>query len=347
MAWPAFASIWSSELLPKVRADIVKIAKTIAKYEPVVLIANPHQEESARQAFSSSEDSQNNITVLSLPLDDLWARDTLPVFLEWINNNETSDVNNINLSVIVGVNFNFNGWGGKQQHGNDSTLAKKVIKHYSLECLQAPLIAEGGSFETDGDGTLLVTESSIVNENRNKGKSRDELEAELKDYLGIKKVIWFPGVKGRDITDAHVDCLARFASPGVVVLNRPWKNSTEDEDDVWTVSSNEAKAIVENSTDALGNKIKVVELYEPDPKKISYQEDEEESTQSTFLASYVNYYVANGVVIMPTFGDEEADRAAMKIVKGLYPGREVVGIEVNTLASGGGGIHCSTHDQPL
>jgi len=247
-----------------------------------------------------------------------------------------------NESSVVGVNFWFNGWGNKQIHGNDSKVAESLLAHYELPCMDSGVVGEGGAFETDGKGTLLVTESSVVNDNRNKGVSKDELEKRLKASMGITKVIWFPGVKGKDITDAHVDCLARFASEGVVVLNRPYKGAN-DSTDVWTKSSDEAKAILEKSTDASGKPFKIVELHEPHPDKISYTG----KNSDTFLSSYVNYLVTNGGVVMPKFGDAEADLEAKTILEGLYPGREVVAVEINTLASGGGGIHCSTHDLPI
>jgi hypothetical protein len=122
---------------------------------------------------------------------------------------------------LEGVDLNFNGWGDKQEHPNDAYVARELLREFEIPRVQADLVAEGGSFETDGFGTLLVTESSLVNENRNPGLSRDDVEARLRTLLGMTKVIWFDGVYGEDITDAHVDSLVRFAGPGVVLLDTP------------------------------------------------------------------------------------------------------------------------------
>lgn len=150
----------------------------------------------------------------------------------------------------------------------------------------------------------------------------------------MKKVIWFDGVYGEDITDAHVDCLVRFVRPGVVILNRP-PEGTPKGFDVWSNSSDQAKMVLENETDAMGRKFEVIDLYEPDPKKIVSYGDE-------FLSSYVNFFIANGAVIVPKFGDEKADLKAQKVLQDNFPGRTVVPVEMSNLASGGGGIHWYT-----
>ncbi|KAL1918113.1 uncharacterized protein VTP21DRAFT_3379 [Calcarisporiella thermophila] len=316
MVWPASQSIWGYEL-PDVRNDIAQIARAIAKYEPVVVLAHPDQAQKAKSVLGTE------IEVISAMVDDLWARDTAPVFAEEAHK-------------VVGIDFNFNGWGKKQKHANDAQVARTILAKYAIPRIQAPIVSEGGSLETDGQGTLLITESSVVNDNRNPGRSRDEIEQDLKRVLGIKKVIWLQGVRGKDITDAHVDALVRFVAPGVVILNRPAPGSPPD---VWSRSSDQAKKVLQSATDVRGSPLKIIELFEPDRKKIRGRGAE-------FLASYVNYYVANGAVIVPQFGDEEADKRAQQILRECYPGRDIVPVEIDTLASGGGGIHCATHDQP-
>ncbi|MFF2277528.1 agmatine deiminase family protein [Agromyces sp. NPDC058126] len=315
MSWPTEA-IWGEDL-QYVRDDIATLAATIAAYEPVVLLASPGDEEDA--AYEAGSD----VEILTVPVDDLWARDTVPVFVEGPNG-------------LEGVDFNFNGWGDKQFHDHDAGVAAAVLAEFEIPRIVASLVAEGGSLETDGQGTLLVTESSIVNDNRNPGLSRDDIEAELIELLGMRKVIWFDGVYGEDITDAHVDSLVRFVAPGVVLLDVPGPGAP---DDVWSRSSAQARSVLGGATDATGRAIEVIELPQPDFAKIRGEGDD-------FLASYVNFYVANGAVFLPEFGDRSADRRAQDILQEQFPDRDIVPIAIDTIASGGGGIHCATHDLP-
>ncbi|WP_409062547.1 agmatine deiminase family protein [Streptomyces sp. SYP-A7185] len=316
MAWPALESVWAEEL-PYVRADIAGIARAVAEYEYVVMLARPDQQKAAQKACG------RDVEVIPLAVDDLWARDTVPVFVEQDGE-------------VLGVDFNFNGWGGKQEHTNDGRVGRTLLPAYDIPRRKAPLVAEGGSFETDGEGTLLITESSIVNDNRNRGKSRDEIEAELKRTLGIKKVIWLAGVRGEDITDAHVDSLVRFTAPGVVLLDRAYPGTPADS---WSRAADQAKAVLSEATDAKGRSFEVIDLPQPDLDKITGEGDD-------FVSTYANFYVANDSVFLPKFGDRKADQRAKSILQEHFPKRDVVPIAIDTIASGGGGIHCSTHDQP-
>ncbi|MER5637992.1 agmatine deiminase family protein [Kitasatospora sp. NPDC002227] len=316
MAWPASENVWG-EQLPDVRKDIAALAAAIGSREAVVLLARPEQADEARQACGG------DVEVVPLAVDDLWARDTLPVFVE-------------EGGKVKGVDFNFSGWGNKQAHGNDGKLARAVLEKYGIERIETPLVAEGGSFETDGLGTLMVTESSVVNNNRNPGMSRDQVEAELKKALGVTKVIWLAGVRGKDITDAHVDCLTRFAAPGVVLLDQAFPGSPAD---VWSRSADQARQVFKDATDARGKGIEVIDLPEPDPDKITGRGD-------AFVSSYLNFYIGSKGVYLPRFGDERADDRAQQILGDHFPGREIVPVKIDAIASGGGGIHCATHDLP-
>jgi agmatine deiminase len=262
--------------------------------------------------------------VLELMVDDLWARDTGPTFVTGSRG-------------LAGIDFNFNGWGGKQTHVNDSQVARNLLDHYGITRIQAPITGEGGGIEVDGDGTLMATESAWVNDNRNPGKSRDQIEAGLKELLGVEKVIWFKGVAGQDITDSHVDALARFAEPGTVVLHRPAAGTPPD---VWTTASAQALQVLQSATDAKGRRLKVVDLPEPDVDLI-------QGAGKNFLATYINYYVCNGGVIVPRFGDKAADDRAAGTIGDLHPGRKVTQLTINHIAAGGGGIHCATQQQPV
>ncbi|MDD9380712.1 agmatine deiminase family protein [Streptomyces sp. ZAF1911] len=316
MAWPALDAVWMEDLR-FVREDIARIARAVGGFEEVVMMARPEQVDAAQKACGSE------VEVIPLAVDDLWARDTVPVFVE-------------EEGKVVGVDFNFNGWGNKQEHKNDAQVGRLLLQKYGIPRVQAPLVAEGGSFETDGEGTLLITESSIVNDNRNRGKSRDQIEAELKQTLGVEKVVWLAGVRGEDITDAHVDSLVRFTAPGVVLLDRAHPNTPKDS---WSRSADQAKAVLSKATDARGRKFEIIDLPQPDLDKITGRGDD-------FVSTYANFYVANDSVFMPKFGDRQADDRARGILQEHFPKRDIVPVAIDTIASGGGGIHCSTHDQP-
>ncbi|MFF7457178.1 agmatine deiminase family protein [Kitasatospora sp. NPDC008115] len=316
MAWPALEEVWGDQL-PGVRQDIAGLARAIAGFEPVVLLARPDQAGQARQACGPS------VEVIELMVDDLWARDTGPTFVTGPQG-------------LAGIDFNFNGWGGKQTHAADSQVARNLLAHYGITRIQAPVTGEGGGIEVDGEGTLMATESSWVNDNRNPGVSRERIEAAFRDLLGVEKVIWFKGVAGQDITDCHIDALARFAEPGTVVVHRPAPGTPPD---VWTTATEQALQVLASVTDARGRALKVVDLPEPDLDLI-------EGAGGDFLGTYINYYVCNGGVIVPRFGDRTADEDAAGVIGGLHPGRRVVQVDINHIASGGGGIHCATQQQP-
>ncbi|WP_030716183.1 MULTISPECIES: agmatine deiminase family protein [Streptomyces] len=316
MSWPALESVWGEDLR-YVREDIARIARAIAEYEYVIMMARPDQQKAAQRACGSQ------VEVIPLAVDDMWARDTVPVFVE-----EGGEV--------IGVDFNFNGWGEKQEHTNDARVGRTLLSKYKIPRVEAPLIAEGGSFETDGEGTLLITESSIVNGNRNPGLSRDDIEADLIETLGVEKVVWLKGVRGQDITDAHVDSLVRFTAPGVVLLDRAHPDTPADS---WSRAADQAEAVLSEATDAKGRPFEIIDLPQPDLYEITGEGDD-------FVSTYANFYVANDSVFMPKFGDRKADDRARGILQEQFPDRDVVPVVIDTVASGGGGIHCATHDQP-
>ncbi|MEK2494994.1 agmatine deiminase family protein [Kitasatospora purpeofusca] len=316
MSWPSSENVWG-EQLAEVRRDVAGLAQAIAAREPVVLMARPDQKDAAQKACGAA------VEVVPVTVDDLWARDTVPVFVE-------------EGGKVKGVDFNFNGWGRKQQHANDAKVARTVLAKYGVERIETRLVAEGGSFETDGEGTLLVTESSVVNANRNPGMTRDQVEAELKKALGVTKVVWLAGVKGKDITDAHVDCLVRFVAPGVVVLDKAFPGTPPD---VWSRSADQARSVLGSATDARGRKLQVIELQQPDPDRITGRGD-------AFVSSYMNFYIGTKGVYLPKFGDQKADEHAQQVMKKYFPTREIVPVKIDGIAGGGGGIHCATHDIP-
>ncbi|AUG80497.1 peptidyl-arginine deiminase [Kitasatospora sp. MMS16-BH015] len=324
MAWPALSSIWSTQL-PAVRRDIARVAYEISRYEPVVVVARSGQAADAR--YQCGPGAYYGITVIEIANDDLWIRDFGPTFV-------------VGPGAIAGVDTNFNGWGKTgtsyyQRFTEDAAVAATLLYDYGIDRIQAPFVGEGGALETDGQGTLLATVSSLVNPNRNPGKSQAQVEQALCSSLGMDKVIWLAGLAGQDITDDHIDCLARFTSPGRVLLDKPGPGT----DQLWIDVYQQAKQVLATATDARGRSLTVVELPGPDRTLIR-------GKGKDFLSSYTNFYVANGAVFVPQFGDTTADGTAYAILQAEFPGRDIVQLNIDNIASGGGGIHCSTQSQP-
>jgi agmatine deiminase len=316
MQWPALKLIYGSkDDLDAVREKIALIASTIAKFEPVVLLARPDQAEDAKLWV------KNGVEVWPLEVQDLWCRDSGTTF---VVNDEGR---------LAASELGFNGWGGKQEHGEDAQVARRVAEKLGLTVFDNGIKGEGGGVETDGAGTLLAHASCWVNSNRNAG-SQEEVEKLLLDALGAEKMIWAPGVVGADITDFHIDALARYVKPGQVMIQLPKKVIAGDP---WSASAFETYEILKKATDADGSKLEIVVV--PEPVNIR-------SRAADFVNSYANYFVCNGAVICAEFGDDKADEEASHILGQLYPGREIVSLNTDAIGEAGGGIHCSTQQQP-
>ncbi|OAA63139.1 Peptidyl-arginine deiminase, Porphyromonas-type [Cordyceps fumosorosea ARSEF 2679] len=314
-AWPDQGSLRDGEL-EGAEHDVASISNAIAEFEPVTLLCRPQNIARAKQSLSSAIDIQE------MEVNELWLRDTGPVY---VKNAEGK---------VLGIDFNFNYWGAKYA-GTDQRVARSILGHDETERVEAPLVAEGGGIEVDGDGTLLVTESSVINNNRNPGQTKEQLESHLKTLLGVQKVIWLKGLRGLDITDAHIDATARFAAPGRVILNRPAKTANRAYIDAWE----DDRRVLAAERDARGRRLEVVELEEADPAR--FDGDEYET-----CLSYLNYLLVNGGLVMPGFGDREADERALMLLQRLFPDRKVVQVRLDFLRKLGGGIHCATQQQP-
>jgi agmatine deiminase len=316
MQWPVSRVVYpDADFLADLQGAIADIASTIAEFEPVVMLAAAKHHKAIKKLVSGAVD------LWDIPTDDLWARDSGPSFVV------------DGKGGLALTQFNFNGWGGKQVHGADGQIAARVAKKLGLPVFNAGLVGEAGGVETDGHGTLIAHESSWVNRNRNKG-SKAEVEAMLLETMGARKVIWAPGIMGADITDDHIDALARFVKPGQVLIQM---GEEADPADPWSVSAIRTRDILASATDAEGRKLGLVILPEPWDIRVDSPD---------FVASYVNYYVCNGAVIAAQFGDKAADAEAAAVLAALYPGREIVLLNVDALGEVGGGIHCATHEQP-
>lgn len=317
--WMAFGpgeEIWGRKLLPAARENLASIAKAIAAHEPLKMLVREEDYDIAARLCGP------DVTLVTHPIDDLWMRDTGPVFVK----------DQSGQSAAVG--FNFNGWGNKQAHEHDAKVAGFVAGEVATRLIETDLVLEGGGLEVNGEGTAIITESCVLNPNRNPGVNKAQCEAELSRLLGLRKIIWLPGIAGKDITDGHTDFYARFASPGVVVAGLDPDPSSYDH----AVTTRHLE-ILRESTDADGRKLKIVVLQRPSTVRSKYENKE-------FAAGYINFYVCNSAVIAPEFGDQDADRNTRDALRDLFPGREIIQLNIDGIAAGGGGIHCTTQQQP-
>lgn len=320
MVWPHNQALWESGwgvTLADVQLDFARVANAIARFEPVKMIVDPSAVARA-QALCGA-----NIELIVQAVNDSWCRDSGPSFVCHPQRG------------LAGVSWRFNAWGGKSAHELDESLARRLLNSLGLECFGTPLSNEGGAIHVDGEGTLITTESVLLNPNRNPGMGKAEMEEIFARLLGIKKTIWLPGdpdfVTG-DMTDGHVDGVCAFARPGVLLVD-----ATHDQGSVYAEVVGENRRALELATDAKGRKFELLELYEAS--------DAVDSEAEVFCASYTNFYIANGAIIMPAYGIA-ADQQAAAVLAQAFPGREVVPVQINHLAHGGGGVHCITQQQP-
>lgn len=316
MAFGASKRIWGGWLLPEVQRNLATLANTIAEFEPVSILVREQEIELTRNLVS------HKVELLPCPLDDLWIRDTGPVF---VHSDEAG---------LAAVNLNFNGWGEKQVYSRDAKVAGLVAAQARVPVVNTELVLEGGCIEVDGQGTAIITESCVLNENRNPGVSKTQFEDLLMPLLGLEKIIWLPGIKGKDITDGHTDFYARFARPGVVVAGY--------DPDPYSYDHKVTKrhlGMLQDATDAQGRDLEVLVLEGPQDIREDYASDD-------FAAGYIGYYVCNGAVMMQEFGDVLADQTAFDTLQKAFPDREIMQLNMDGIAAGGGSIHCATQQQP-
>jgi len=311
MTFGAHQNIWGARLIAEVQRELATIAETIARFEPVSVLVEPTVRKEARQLLPTA------VEQIAAPLDDLWARDTAPVFV--LGSARTR----------AAVDLNFNGWGEKQPHDRDAEVASFIARRAGAARLQADVVLEGGGIEVDGVGTAIIAESCALNDNRNPGVTKADFERAIRPLLGLEKIIWLPGVKGQDITDGHTDFYARFAAPGVVLCG----------DDPADPVTKQHLKILKSATDATGRALEVVPLKAPTkPRNRFHSKD--------LAAGYVGFYACNGAIIAQEFGDAKADAAALATLRKLFPSRQVIHLNCDALAAGGGTIHCVTQQEP-
>ena len=319
LAWPSHAHLWRSNL-GAAQAEFAGLCRAIAAEggETLdLLVQDAAAEAEARAALALAE---GQVRYHHVPVGDIWLRDTAPIFVA------------ARPGGLGAACFRFNGWGGKYVLPGDAQVAGQVADLSGLARLDHTWILEGGSVEADGEGTLLTTRQCLLNPNRNPGLGQAEIEKALREDLGAEKVLWLEEGLVNDHTDGHIDTLARFVAPGVVVCMEALGEGDPNAATLDRIASELA-----GFTDARGRKLRVVRI--PSPGIVRDEEDE------LMPASFVNFYIGNRCVVVPTYGTPQ-DEAAVAALAPLFPGRRVVGRSARAILSGGGAFHCITQQQP-
>lgn len=308
------------EQLHAARQAWAAVADTIVGYEPVTLIVNTGETAEARKYVSE------RVEIVERPLNDAWMRDIGPSFL--IDGKGS----------LAAADWIFNGWGAQSwaRWDKDQHVAEHISELTEVQRFASRLINEGGGIHVDGEGTVLVTETVQLGEGRNADWTKEEVEAELHAFLGTTRAIWLPRGLTRDYdefgTRGHIDIVASFVRPGVVVAHVQPDPSHPDHE-----VCRELVAVLRASTDAQGRPLEVIEL--PAPTVLSDEDGEPVDY------SYINHYVANGAVVLCAF-DDPRDQEAAAILAEAYPGRTVELVDAREIFANGGGIHCITQQQP-
>ncbi len=320
MAWPR-AQTWGDGWQAAEQAS-ARVANSISEFEPVIMLCDPACLERARQSLSTQIDCWPFV------YDDVWMRDSGPLFV--LDQHQ-------HLSI---TGWNFNGWGNKfRPWDNDRSLARRLARELQLDYLPADIIAEGGALHTDGlasegAGSLLTTEQCLLNPNRNPDKTRAEIEWELRRLTGVNEIIWLGQGLEDDHTDGHIDELACFTRPGVLLLC-----GCDDPDDANHGVILDAGRRLRAAAEAGGYALDIIALPQPEKRQARGGE--------RLTLSYINFYLANDAVIMPGFAQRRYDASARAIVAEQFPGRSIRQIPALPIVAGGGGIHCLTQQQPI
>ena len=335
MIWPQQSDVWPAGA-KLAQAAFVRVASAIAESEPVTMCVSAAQFQNARARLPDT------VRLVEMSTNDAWMRDSGPNFV--INGQ----------GQVRGVDWQFNSWGGHigglRNHWElDEHIAHKVLEIENTDRYKAPIVAEGGALQADGEGTLITTRQCLLNPNRTGERSDEEVDQALKDYMNVEKIIWLPTGCPFDETDGHIDDLCVFAAPGVVLLT--W---TEDKNDPQYEVSQLTYDILSNETDAKGRPLKVVKVHQPNP--ICWTEEEHATFDRNaeaiarqpgerIAATYVNYYIGNSAVFVPLY-DDPNDEPALAVIQDQFPNHKVVGVPgCRDILLGGGSIGCITQAQ--
>jgi agmatine deiminase len=309
MEWPTQTrkALWAG-LFDDAKRDYAAVARAVAAFEPVIMVTDPAQAAEARDQCGAG------VEILPVPIDDSWMRDNGPIFV--------SDP----TGRLALVHFQFNAWGGRfLPYDRDAAVPAALAAHLGMRRYVAPFVLEGGSIFVDGEGTLLTTEQCLLNPNRNPRLSRSDIERGLRDFLGAEVVVWLGlGHSADRDTDGHVDGIAQYVQPGLVMIHAPSERADPDHD-----RGRENVRRAGAATDASGRRLAVIEFDCGSPGGISY----------------LNFYLPNGGLVVPV-ADAPEDEAALAQIAAAFPDREIVSVPGRTLHEGGGGPHCITQQVP-
>jgi agmatine deiminase len=318
-AWPAHEYAWG-EFLARAQGEHVAFCRALLADDGAerleLLVPDAQHEAAARAALG---ELAARVNYWRLPYGDVWLRDTTPIFVR-------------GAAGLATVRFAFNGWGGKYDYPGDVELGARMQSELGLPAFSSALVTEGGALELDGEGTCLTTESCLLNPNRG-GATRAAVEAALREALAVERVLWLRDGLAGDHTDGHIDNLARFAAPGVVLHMQPSDGDANSE------VLQEIAATLATFGDDRGRRLRLVPV--PSPGAVL------DGQGTPMAASYMNFYLGNRAVIVPAFGSRH-DAAAAAAIGAAFPGRRVVSCRANaTLEGGGGTFHCMTRQRPL
>ncbi len=316
MAHGANLRFWPEKFLPAIRKNLVLIAQTIAKYEPVSLLVRPREFERAQEFYAEA------VTYVKRPLDNIWIRDTTPSLLL---NPEGK---------LRAIDLNFSGWDTPTEYSRDIKLAAFMAKQLQAELVEADFELDGSSLEVDGAGTAILTESSVYYQGRNRDLTKTQIELRLKRLMGLKKVIWLPGNPTGNLAERRTDYYARFVQVGKVLVSHEPNPAFKEH-----AISLRHQEILNHATDAIGQSLEVITLNKPKGARIEF-------IGPDFASSYLGFYVCNKAVLMQEFGDVLTDNAARRALQAAYPERKIELLNIDALASGGASIHSVTRQQP-
>lgn len=323
LQWPGNPALFAdAAMLEKVQADVVSLANTIAGFEPVVVLADAAAHAGLRSRLTGKAE------LWDIATDSPWAGDTFPAFL-------------VNArGELAASAFRFNGWGASAPHERDALVAASIAARLGLDLYDSGVTGEMGGVISDGGANLVAFESSWANPNRNM-LLRDAIGERLKTALGARNIAWAPGVMGKGMPGLAIGMLARFTPSGAILMQLP---DVMDEADPDSVAAYRAFDAIAEASHADGHKFEIAIVPAPlEPRALG----DDGTVPPGFTASYVNCHVANGAVICPQYGDEETDRAAIETLGELYPGREIVPLAIDGLASAGGGIGRAVRAEPV
>jgi agmatine deiminase len=335
MIWPERPDNWRNGAKPAQRA-FANVAIAISQFEPVTMVASREQYANCRNMLPPE------IRVVEMSNDDAWMRDCGPTFV--VNDK----------GCVRGIDWDFNAWGGLVDGlyfpwANDDAIAQKVCEIEGVDTYRTPgFVLEGGSIHVDGEGTLITTEMCLLSEGRNPHMTKEQIEEQLKEYLNLEKIIWIKDGIDPEETNGHIDDVACFVRPGEAACI--W---TDDPANPFYEEAQAAYKTLSEATDAKGRKLKVHKLcLTKKPCLLSGAEtiDAVEGTLpredgEVCIASYMNFLIVNGGVVVPQY-DDENDKLALEQIQAMFPDRKVVGVSTKEVVFGGGNIHCITQQQP-